>query len=44
MAQQKSVTLVISHVLDPEHGNGMKRGWAKLCRLRLNFPVILAQT
>jgi antibiotic biosynthesis monooxygenase (ABM) superfamily enzyme len=44
MAQQKSVTLVISHVLDPEHGQAMKRGWAKLCRLRQSFPAILAQT
>ena len=36
MAQQKSVTLVISHLLDPQHSQRYEE-------LRQNFPAILGR-
>lgn len=43
MAQQKSVTLVISHLLDPQHSQRYESGSVKLCPLRQNFPAILGR-
>lgn len=38
MAQQKSVTLVISHVLDPEHGQRYEAWLGKIMPIAAEFP------
>ncbi|ENY9091654.1 antibiotic biosynthesis monooxygenase [Klebsiella michiganensis] len=38
MAQQKSVTLVISHVLDPEHGQQYEAWLGKIMPIAAEFP------
>lgn len=38
MAQQKSVTLVISHMLDPEHGKRYEEWLGKIMPVAAEFP------
>lgn len=44
MAQQKSVTLVISHVLDPEHGQQYEAWLGKIMPIAAEFPGHLGAT
>ena len=41
MAQQKSVTLVISHLLDPQHSQRYEEWLGKIMPIAAEFPAIL---
>lgn len=43
MAQQKSVTLVISHLLDPQHSQRYEEWLGKIMPIAAEFPAILGR-
>ena len=43
MAQQKSVTPAISHLLDPQHSQRAEEWLGKIYAQRQNFPAILGR-